>query len=488
MPQEMKMEKISKEREEKRKPDMGMGGVQSLYAWKRGNGTNRTGIPDGMREKFESLYGTFLGDVRVHYGSARPAALSARAYTQGSQVFLGPGEETCLPHELGHVIQQKKGAVRSTGSVGGLPLNDDPAFERQADRMQAEVGAWTAGSAVRETPVYGVGTESAYAQPVVQRMLFTDIPSNKDLTRVTDLAIWWAMAAEWHEQGLRARETGDAGAAPAKKAIDYIESLENYVPGGSQAPVPLERGDEARMLTHGMRPSGASPSGAPVAFVQVQGQAVDVNQLVTNIESGLAAGGGTQQVIPAYCYMGNNTSDHKDRTKRGVRGSSLGQGPILAPASRIVSLDEGNQLSFTTYLQAVGSTSRPWKDIIDEFGYWRDLNDLCLVNAEVKRAKKKFEEKDDLELFLEILYKVIKPQYEAFLADLRKYDSTKPKKDEKVLTGEIPGLWPRSQKEAQAELTKQKRMEKKERKEKQKKEDNKRKKERAAKEAERDWV
>lgn len=451
MPQEMKMEKISKEREEKRKPDMGMGGVQSLYAWKRGDRTNRTGIPDGMREKFESLYGTFLGDVRVHYGSARPATLSARAYTQGSQVFLGPGEEACLPHELGHVIQQKKGTVRSTGSVGGLPLNDDPAFERQADRMQAEVGAWTAGSAVRETPVYSVGTESGYAQPVVQRMLFTDIPGNKDLTEVKDLGIWWAMAAEWHEQGLRAKETGGAGAVPAKKAIDYIESLENYVPGGSQAPVLLEQGDEARMLTHGINPSRTS-----VPCVAVQKKAVNVNQLVTKIESCLPTGGGTQQVIPAYCYMGNNTSNHKDRTQRGAGGSGLGQGPILAPASGIVSLNETSLKGFKKCTGEKYTPSHPpaWKDIIyasgDRFGCWIDFKEFLKANNRINKLFEAYKDPsiapgtDKLALLLEELYIVIKPQYEAFLAEIRKYDEIKTLK---VLTGEVSGLWPYTQKE-----------------------------------------
>ena len=98
---------------------------------------NHTGIPAGMKEKFESLSGFSFDDVRVHYHSEKPAQLQAYAYTQGNQVYVGPGQEKHLGHELGHVVQQKQGRVQPTGQIGGVAINAQPHLEREAD--------WVAG-------------------------------------------------------------------------------------------------------------------------------------------------------------------------------------------------------------------------------------------------------------------------------------------------------------------------------------------------------
>lgn len=96
---------------------------------------NRTGIPAPLRSRFEAVSGFSMGDVRVHYGSPKPAQLQALAYTQGSQVYLGPGQERHLPHELGHVVQQKRGIVRPNRVLGRTPVNTSQALEREADRI-----------------------------------------------------------------------------------------------------------------------------------------------------------------------------------------------------------------------------------------------------------------------------------------------------------------------------------------------------------------
>lgn len=93
---------------------------------------NLTGIPTQMKLNFERRSGLSFDDVRVHYNSDKPAQLGALAYTQGNQVHVGPGQEHHLPHELGHVIQQKAGRVRPTRWIGGLPINDQPELEREA--------------------------------------------------------------------------------------------------------------------------------------------------------------------------------------------------------------------------------------------------------------------------------------------------------------------------------------------------------------------
>ena len=96
---------------------------------------NRTGIPDSLLQRAEAKSGYSFTDVRVQYNSPKPAAIGAYAYTQGSQVYIGPGQEHHLPHELGHVLQQKQGRVQQTTTVLGQPLNDDTRLEREADHF-----------------------------------------------------------------------------------------------------------------------------------------------------------------------------------------------------------------------------------------------------------------------------------------------------------------------------------------------------------------
>ncbi len=92
-----------------------------------------TGIPEDLKARVEKRSGFSLDDVKIHYNSDNPGRVGALAYTQGSQVYIGPGQERNLAHELGHVIQQKEGRVRATGTVNGQSLNDDMSLEREAD-------------------------------------------------------------------------------------------------------------------------------------------------------------------------------------------------------------------------------------------------------------------------------------------------------------------------------------------------------------------
>lgn len=82
------------------------------------------------------MSGLSMDEVRVHYNSPRPETVQAYAFTQGNQVFLGPGQEMHLGHELGHVVQQMEGRVKPTGEVNGLPLNNDAALEQEADKYR----------------------------------------------------------------------------------------------------------------------------------------------------------------------------------------------------------------------------------------------------------------------------------------------------------------------------------------------------------------
>lgn len=99
------------------------------------NKKNSTGIPLQMKQQYEKLSGLSFDDVRVHYNSGKPAQFQALAYTQGNQVFIGPGQETHLGHELGHVVQQKQGHVRATQQIGNIAINNDTILEREAGHI-----------------------------------------------------------------------------------------------------------------------------------------------------------------------------------------------------------------------------------------------------------------------------------------------------------------------------------------------------------------
>lgn len=97
---------------------------------------NHTGIPTQLKERMEESTGLSFDDVRVHYNSILPAKLDALAYTKGNQVEIGPGQERHLPHELGHVVQQKLGVVRANAIYsGGVAMNTDAGLEQQADEI-----------------------------------------------------------------------------------------------------------------------------------------------------------------------------------------------------------------------------------------------------------------------------------------------------------------------------------------------------------------
>ena len=98
---------------------------------------NDTGMPDNLKSGVETLAGMPLDDVRVHYESPEPARFQALAYTQGSDVYMGPGQEQHVAHEAWHVVQQKQGRVAATTQMKGLDVNEDDQLEREADVMGA---------------------------------------------------------------------------------------------------------------------------------------------------------------------------------------------------------------------------------------------------------------------------------------------------------------------------------------------------------------
>jgi hypothetical protein len=108
---------------------------------------NRTGLPDEVKTNMENTINADFSQVRVHPDSSKATEVGALAYTQGSDVHFAPGQfkpqsssgRQLIGHELTHVVQQGQGRVKPTGEVAGLPVNDSPVLENEADEIAKKV-------------------------------------------------------------------------------------------------------------------------------------------------------------------------------------------------------------------------------------------------------------------------------------------------------------------------------------------------------------
>ncbi|MCP5053627.1 MAG: DUF4157 domain-containing protein [bacterium] len=88
-----------------------------------------------------------FSDVNIHTNSSKAPAIGAIAYTQGNDIHFAPGAynpnssagKQLLGHELAHVVQQREGRVQPTTTVNGLPVNDSPTLEKEADAMATKL-------------------------------------------------------------------------------------------------------------------------------------------------------------------------------------------------------------------------------------------------------------------------------------------------------------------------------------------------------------
>ena len=107
---------------------------------------NSTGMSDEVKSKMESSFNTDFSGVKVHANSSKAPEVGALAYTQGHDVHFAPGQfkpesstgQQLLGHELAHVVQQREGRVQPTTEIAGLPVNDNPSLENEADVLGAK--------------------------------------------------------------------------------------------------------------------------------------------------------------------------------------------------------------------------------------------------------------------------------------------------------------------------------------------------------------
>ncbi len=111
-------------------------------------------LPVQLKQGLESMSGEDLSDVQVHYNSPEPEKINALAFAQGSDIYMGGGQEQHLAHEAAHVVQQKQNRVKPTENIGGIAVNSNPGLEAEADRMgEAALSAPVAQAKLKHTPV-----------------------------------------------------------------------------------------------------------------------------------------------------------------------------------------------------------------------------------------------------------------------------------------------------------------------------------------------
>ena len=130
---------------------------------------DRAGLPGPLRAGLERLSGLDLSDVRVRYNSPEPARRHALAFTDGSDIEVGPGHEEHLAHEGWHVVQQKQGRVTSPLLMTGAPLNTDPVLEREADEMGARAAALHRSAMAEDRSGWApAGRQASISAPALQ--------------------------------------------------------------------------------------------------------------------------------------------------------------------------------------------------------------------------------------------------------------------------------------------------------------------------------
>jgi len=115
-----------------------------------------------------------------------PAAPFAVACTDGHQIYLNPHRHHltslqwvhAIAHELVHIVQQRQGRVRASGTRHGFLFNDDPCLEREADRLAPRIATRLLNGLFPPLP-------QAHATPILQCLISIKghpVRSQTDLT------------------------------------------------------------------------------------------------------------------------------------------------------------------------------------------------------------------------------------------------------------------------------------------------------------------
>ncbi|MEM7102183.1 MAG: DUF4157 domain-containing protein [Bacteroidota bacterium] len=102
---------------------------------------NKTGIPDGVKNKMEKAFESDFSDVKIFPNSKKAFDFGAEAYAQNNQIHFSPGKfnpntqkgQELIGHELAHINQQNEGKVKATSVINSTPFNDQNLLEKEAE-------------------------------------------------------------------------------------------------------------------------------------------------------------------------------------------------------------------------------------------------------------------------------------------------------------------------------------------------------------------
>ncbi|MEM8639587.1 MAG: DUF4157 domain-containing protein [Cyanobacteria bacterium P01_G01_bin.54] len=226
---------------------------------------NRTGLPDPLKTGLEYLSGYSLDQVKVHYNSIKPAQMSAHAYTQGTDIYMGPGQERHLSHEGWHVVQQMQGRVKATRQLKGMGLNDDAGLEREANVMGEKIQAMELGSLFRSpqqrtSDQFRKGKDHA---TVVQRLRIDgqlktaqDVEALVDCSESTDV---WQKLIEWTQKDITSFPDWDDALFWARLALEVMETKDNLLETAAKLNLYIKTEGTQRYLKQLIESDGKGP-------------------------------------------------------------------------------------------------------------------------------------------------------------------------------------------------------------------------------------
>ena len=174
---------------------------------------NKKSLPDNLRTGMENLSGMSLDDVKVHRNSDKPAQLQAHAYAQGTDIYLGPGQEKHLSHEAWHVVQQKQGRVKPTMQMKNkVNINDDAKLESEADIMGAKSYLQKQSGFVQQMPNIRKDIDALNSINLAS----VHLPNVGNV--VAQRTIWKLTKEEWEKY-----EEGTGKSDPPSDTLGYLE-------------------------------------------------------------------------------------------------------------------------------------------------------------------------------------------------------------------------------------------------------------------------
>ncbi|MCC6999837.1 MAG: DUF4157 domain-containing protein [Deltaproteobacteria bacterium] len=200
-------------------------------------------VDEGVRSRVEAHLGADLSGVRVHtdpLARQSTAAMGARAFAFGSDVFLGPGESgtdiELMAHELTHVVQQGAARMKATQAKLEVGAADSPA-EAQADAVAASVAGGAAPTAliVEAAPVAPQVTKAAFLADLKTQILASATEVLGSLWAIAGcpyIESWFASHASDPATTIEAMAKRYSGLTTAVAPTDYLPPILARLRGG----------------------------------------------------------------------------------------------------------------------------------------------------------------------------------------------------------------------------------------------------------------